>query len=161
MVVYDEEPDIAGVSVGDPVTIDHTGASFDTDTHGLTIPIGLAFGGAGDLLVGQSVQVRPVAPIAAGAVTTDRVRLRRTRLTASVVLISSPNLIVNPPSLFGSAIPAIIQIQVQTSDQTTYQGVLGFTALSPNDTISVRGLLFKNVTPGTPPPLVADKVRKR
>jgi hypothetical protein len=87
--------------------------------------------------------------------------LRRTRLTASVFSISSPNLIVNPPSLFGSATPAITQIQVQTSDQTKYQGVIGFTALSLNDTISVRGLLFKNVAPGTPPPLVADTVRKR
>ena len=51
--------------------------------------------------------------------------------------------------------------QVQTSAQTEFEGVTGFAALNLNDTVSVRGLLFKNIGVGTLPPLVADKVRKR
>jgi hypothetical protein len=169
MVVYDEEPDIAGVAVvGNLVTVSiQPGASFEIDAHDLIIPIGLGltFGSAGDLLVGQSVQVRPLA-VAAGAsgttASTDRLRLRRSNLTARVFSKADPNFAADTlPSLFASASPAITQIQVQTSDQTTYQGVIGFTGLSTNDTISVRGLLLKNVTLGTPPTLVADKVRKR
>ena len=119
------------------------------------------FATSADLLVGQSVQVRPLS-VAAGTVATDRVRLRRSNFTASVFLKSDPNFVVNNlPGLFASAAPPMTQIQVNTSTQTIYQGVAGYTALIVGDAVSIRGLLFKNVTPGTPPPLVADTVRKR
>jgi hypothetical protein len=163
IVVYDGEPDIAGVLVGDPVTVTiQSGASFDIDAHDLTIPIGLAFASAGDLLVGQSVQVRPLSMVAGASGTTvgtDRVRLRRANFTASVLLKADPNLVVdNLPGLFTSATPLITQIQAQTSNQTAFQNVTGFFALSLGDTVSLRGLLFKTLGD---PVLVADTVRKR
>jgi hypothetical protein len=163
IVAYDEEPTLAGVAVGDRVTVTiQSGASFDIDTDGLTIPGGLSFGSAGDLLEGQSVQVRPLS-IAAGAsgpiAGTDRVRLRRSRLTASVFLKSDPNFTVNNlPGLFAGATPLITQIQAQTSNQTVFEGVAGFFALNLGDTVSLRGLLFKTLGD---PALVADTVRKR
>jgi hypothetical protein len=163
MVATDEEPDVLGVAVGDLVIVTIQAApSFEIDTHGLTIPIGLIFASAADLLVGQTVQVRPLA-VTAGAsgttVGTDRVRLRRSRFAARIFLKADPNLIItNLPSLFASVTPAISQIQARTSAQTTYQGVTGFAALNLNDTVTLRGLLFKTFGD---PTLVTDKVRVR
>jgi hypothetical protein len=163
IVVTDEQPDALGIAVGDPVTVAiQSGPSFEIDAHDLTIPVGLTFASAADLLVGQSVQVRPLlSTIGPTGITTntDRVRLRRSQLTASVFLKADPNFTVNNlPGLFASATPVISQIQVRTSAQTTYQGVTGLAALSLGDTVSLRGLLFKTLAD---PALVADKVRKR
>jgi hypothetical protein len=160
MVVYRVEPLVVGVLVGDPVTVTiQSGASFDPDLGDLAPPVGLSFGSASDLMVGQSVHVRPLE-VAAGTVTTDRVRLRRALLTAQVFQKADPDLVVTPsPGLFATASPTGV-IAVDTA-QAIYQNVAGFFALNVGDTIIARGFLFKNPVPGTAPTLVADTVRKK
>jgi uncharacterized protein DUF5666/uncharacterized protein DUF4382 len=172
IVVNDELRAVANVSVGDPVTVMLTtsggGTSFQVDTNGLTVPSTLqqAFEGATDtsqLLPGQTVQVRNVtmtggpAP-AAITVTTDRVRLRDTRFTATVSGAPSGSIfnVTSLPGLFTAA--GISQIQVQTSSQTNFENVSGVSGLADGSTVSLRGLLFIS-TPN--PVLIADKVRKR
>ena len=170
MVVNDELQAVANVSVGDPVTVmlSTSGTSFQVDTNGLTVPSSLqqAFESATDtsqLLPGQTVQVRLLtmtggpAP-AAITITTDRVRLRDTRFTATVSGAPSGNNfnVGGLPGLFTAA--GISQIQVQTSSQTNFDNVSGVSGLADGSTVSLRGLLFI-CTPN--PVLIADKVRKR
>lgn len=171
MVVNDELQAVANVSVGDPVTVMLTtaggGTSFQVDANGLSIPSSLqqAFESATDtsqLMPGQTVQVRLLtmtggpAP-AAITITTDRVRLRDTRFTATVSGAPSGNNfnVGGLPGLFTAA--GITQIQVQTSSQTDFENVSGISGLADGSTVSLRGLLFIS----TPPVLIADKVRKR
>ncbi len=172
VVVIDELRAVANVSVGDPVTVMLTtsggGTSFRVDTNGLTVPSTLqqAFEGATDtsqLMPGQTVEVRKRAMAggpapAAITITTDRVRLRDTRFTATVSgAPSGSNFNVGGlPGLFTAA--GISQIQVQTSSQTNFDNVSGVSGLADGSTVSLRGLLFKS-TPN--PVLIADKVRKR
>jgi Domain of unknown function (DUF5666) len=172
IVVNDELRAVANVSVGDPVTVMLTtsggGTSFQVDANGVTIPSSLqqAFEGATDtsqLLPGQTVQVRKLtmtggpAP-AAITITTDRVRLRDTRFTATVSGAPAGNNfnVGGLPGLFTAA--GISQIQVQTSSQTNFDNVGGVSGLADGSTVSLRGLLFIS-TPN--PVLIADKVRKR
>ena len=166
MVVVEELRDVVGVSVGNPITVNlQVGTSFRVDTDGLTVPSGLqsAFEGATDtsqLLAGQEVQIR-VRSLSAGppiTVSTDRVRLRKSRFTATVAGAPFGSFfnVSNLPSLFTSA--GVTQIQVQTSAKTSFEGVAGVGGLADGNVASVRGLLFKS-TPN--PVLIADKVRKR
>jgi len=172
MVVIDELRNVTNVSVGDPITVMLTTSggltSFRVDTDGLSVPSTLqqAFENSTDtsqLLPGQTVQVRKVsltggpAP-AAITVTTDRVRLRDTRLTATVsgAPTGSNFNIGSLPGLFTAN--GITTIQVQTSSNTNFENVAGVSGLADSNTVSVRGLLFTS-TPS--PVLVADKVRKR
>ena len=166
MVVVEELRDVTNVSVGNPVVVTlQSGASFQVDTNGLSVPsaLQLAFESAVDtsqLVVGQDVQVRDRS-LSAGpptTVATDRVRLRMTRFTAleSGAPSGSNFIVASLPGLFTGA--GITQIQVQTSSQTSFENVSGITGLADGTTVSLRGLLFLS-TPN--PVLIADKVRKR
>ncbi|HEV2103768.1 MAG TPA: DUF5666 domain-containing protein [Candidatus Acidoferrum sp.] len=172
IVVIDELRSVTNVSVGDPVTVmlATTGSptSFRVDTGGLSVPSSLqqAFENSTDtsqLIPGQTVQVRKVsvsggpAP-AAITVTTDRIRLRDTRLTATVSGAPTGNNfnIATLPGLFTAN--GIATIQVQTSSNTGFDNVAGVSGLADGNTVSVRGLLFSS-TPN--PVIIADKVRKR
>jgi hypothetical protein len=115
------------------------------------------------LLPGQTVQVRKRAMTggpapAAITITTDRVRLRMTRFTATVSGAPAGSFfnVGGLPGLFTAA--GISQIQVQTSSQTKFENVSGVSGLANGATVSLRGLLFKS-TPN--PVLIANKVRKR
>jgi hypothetical protein len=172
MVVIDELSNVASVSVGNPITVmlqaSNGSTSFQVDTDGLSIPSNLqqAFESQVDtsqLLPGQTVQVRTLtmgdgpAP-ATITVTAGRVRLRATRLTASVS--GAPNgsnfNAGNLPALF--TVNGVSLIQVQTSSQTDFDNVSEVSALTDGTTVSLRGLLFKN---SANPTLIADKVRTR
>ncbi len=172
MVVIDELRAVTNVSVGDPVTVmlsaSGSGTLFRVDANGLSIPSSLqqAFENQIDtsqLAPGQTVQVRKrslsggPAP-AAITITTDRVRLRDTRLTATVAgAPSGSNFnIGNLPGLFTT--DGINLIEIQTSSDTKFDNVNGSGALANGMDVSVRGLLF-NSSPN--PVLVASKVRKR
>jgi hypothetical protein len=158
----------AAVGVLVTVTVAQS-AVFETDTEGFTIPAGLTFNGISDMIPGQNVEVQPSA-VSAGPVAntlslvTTRVRLDETQVTAKVV---STNTGVTPPTfLLGNGslpplFPATSSILVQTilpPTPTQFQNVIGVSGLSPNDTVSVGGLLFN--TSGTPT-LEAEKVLKR
>ncbi len=162
IVVVEELRDVANVAVGNPINVTlQSGSSFRVNTNGLTVPTGLlnAFQNATDttqLVPGQEVQIR-VRNLTAGppiAVTTDRLRLRMSRFSGKVASpIAASNFNVdNLPSLFASP------IQVQSSSQTKFEGVSGVSGLAVGDSVSLRGLLFKN-TPNSA--LIASKVRKR
>jgi len=157
MVVNDELRAVANVSVGDPVTVMLTtsggGTSFQVDANGLAVPSTLqqGFEGATDtsqLLPGQTVQVRKLtmtggpAP-AAITITTDRVRLRDTRFTATVsgAPTGSNFNVGGLPGLFTAE--GVSQILVQTSSQTNFENVSGVSGLADGSTVSLRGLLFK------------------
>ncbi|MHB8541925.1 MAG: hypothetical protein ACYDCD_13455 [Candidatus Acidiferrales bacterium] len=161
IVVNEEAMAVQGVALGNVLTITvNSGATFDVNQDGLTIPSGLQFQSISDMIAGQSVEVDPVS-VNAGAsaitVTTDHVRLHRTQVTGSVMTITGGNFTLgNLSSLFTGA--GISTIQVQTSSQTQFENVAGVSSLSVNDTASVGGLLF-NSTPA--PVLLAEKVRKR
>jgi len=167
MVVLDELRSVNNVSVGNPVVVTLSSPTFRVHTDGLTVPSGLqgAFEGATDtsqLLTGQSLEVRLTGPANAGppiTVTANRVRLRMTQFTGNVSGAPvPPNFNVGSlPALFTGA--GITSIQVQTSSNTNFQGVTGVSGLADGNTVSLRGLLFKNG--GNPPVLIAKKVRKR
>jgi hypothetical protein len=172
MVVVDELRSVTNVSVGDPITVMLTTTgnltSFRVDTNGLSVPATFqqAFENSHDtsqLIPGQTVQVRKVTltggPVpAAITVTTDRVRLRDTRLTATVSghPVGDNFNIGTLPGLFTAN--GISTILVHTSADTNFDNVAGVNDLADTNTVSVRGLLFLT-TPA--PVLVADKVRKR
>jgi Domain of unknown function (DUF5666) len=168
MVVLDELRSVNNVSVGNPTVVTLSNSQFQVDTDGLAVPSTLqgSFEGATDssqLLPGQTVQIRLAGPANPGspvAVTTDRVRLRMTQFTATVKAgsIVPPNFSVDTlPALFTTA--GISSIHVQTSSNTDFEGVSGVTALADGNTVSLRGLLFKNGA--LSPELVAKKVRFR
>lgn len=162
MVVVDEEPNIAGVQVGNPITVNiQSGASFQINDQGMTLPSGATFAGPADLMVGQHVQIRPTASPSGTplTVTTDRVRLRNSHLTARVAVISGASITLDTlPAVFTTASPAITQIVALTSDKTEFEHVAGISGLAVGNTVSVRGLLFDTL--GTPT-LAASKIRKR
>ncbi len=172
MVVVDELRSVANVSVGDPVTVMLSatggGAAFQVDGNGLAVPPSLqqVFESQVDssqLAPGQTVQVRKRGVTggpspAAITVTTDRVRLRATSLTATISgAPTGGNFNIGSlPTLFTT--DGINLIQVQTSSNTNFDNVNGASGLADGTSVSVRGLLFKNASN---PVIIADKVRKR
>jgi hypothetical protein len=167
MVVLGELQNVSNVSLGNPVVVTLSSPKFEIESDGLSVPSTLqaAFTGAMDtsqLLPGQVVQIRPSAGVTAGppiAVTTNRIRLRETQLSANVSGAPVPPnfTVANLPGLFTS--PGIMTISVQTSNATDFEGVAGVGGLADQNSVSLRGLLFKNGA--NPPQLIADKVRKR
>jgi Domain of unknown function (DUF4382)/Domain of unknown function (DUF5666) len=166
MVVLGELRSVNNVNVGNPVVVTLSNPSFHVQTDNLVVPPALknAFQAATDtsqLVTGQVVQVRvnsssPGPPI---AITTQRVLLESTQFTANVSgAPTPPNFTVGTlPQLFVNA--GISTIQVQTSNQTDFDGVSGVSGLAGGNTVSLNGLLFQNGV--NPPELIAKKVRKR
>lgn len=156
--------EMEGMSMGVPVTIAiQTGATFNIDSNGFTIPSNLTFMDSGALLVGQEVGIHPVS-VAAGAtpgtfvVTVDRITLRGTQLTGTVAQVNSMNgsfTLNGLPGLFTTA--GITQIQVITTSQTTFGEENSGTVASvtAGQTVSVEGFLFNT---GSSPTLVAERV---
>src|SRR5229473_3040515 len=164
----DELRSVNNVNVGNPTVVTLSNPGFQVKADGLSVPSALqgGFEGATDtsqLLPGQTVEIRLTGPANPGppvTVTTNRVRLRMTQFTANVKagLIVPPNFSVDTlPALFTNA--GISSIHVQTSSNTDFEGVSDVTALADGNTVSLRGLLFKNGA--LSPELVAKKVRKR
>lgn len=165
MVVLDELRSLNNVNVGNPVVVTLSNPSFQVQTEDVNAPSALAsaFQSATDtsqLLTGQTVEVRLTAPANPGPpvmVTSDRVRLRMTQLTANVSGAPIPPtfMLGSLPSLFTGA--GITTIKVDTSSATDFDNLAGVSGLADTNAVSVRGLLFK----ASPPVLEAKKVRKR
>lgn len=167
VVVLGELRNVNNVAMGNPIMVTISNSTFEVKADGLSVPSSLqaAFTGATDtsqLLPGQVLEIRSSAAVMAGppiSVTTNRIRLRSTQMTASVSgAPAPPNFVVgNLPGLFTNA--GINSIGVQTSSATEFEGVSGVSGLADQNVVSLRGLLFKNGA--SAPQLVADKVRKR
>ncbi len=168
MVVLDELRSVNNVNVGNPTVVTLSNPGFHVKADGLPVPSALqgAFEGATDtsqLLPGQTVEIRLTGPVNPGppvTVTTNRVRLRMTQFTANMKAgsIVPPNFSVDMlPALFTNV--GISSIHVQTSSNSDFEGVSDVSALADGNTVSLRGLLFKNGA--LSPELVVKKVRKR
>lgn len=154
MVVFNEEGDMGFGSdiptqMGNTVTVTlQSGATFNIDLDEITsLPSGLSFASGADLLVGQSVRVQPITGSSGSSITASQVTLHMSQITGQVGTINSADFtLTNLPGLFGSATPAITQIDVLVLSNTQFYGVSGLTALSANNLVSVRGLLFNTST---------------
>jgi Domain of unknown function (DUF5666) len=168
MVVFNEEPDVNGVSEGSPVvvTIAST-ATFSASSEemgedgGFSIS-GLTFASSADLLVGQDVQIRPQSVSTSAGVTTittDRIRLRPSQISGQVGTVNGNMFtLTNLSALFTGATPAVTTINVNLVSEMEFEDVSGVSALAAGNNVSVKGLLFK--TTGTPT-LLAKAVRKQ
>ena len=152
--------------------------TFSVDSGSFTtIPSGLSFASATDLLVGQDVQVG----VATGSLTTSdppkwsppavsftasSIELEPSQITGTISAIGS-----NGTSFTISTFPNFFlawstqnwtpeQITVDTTAQTTYMGLNpdSFGGLSVNNWVSVRGWLFSTPSGATPSTQVAETV---
>lgn len=168
IVVNGAAPPVAGVNVGNQATVTLVNpVTFLPDPNQLTLPGGVSFASASDLLVGQNVmvQVKGVTTSSGITISTSRVVLRMTQVTAMVGIVGATNFtLVNLPSLFTTASPvAINQILAQTSSQTVFFNLTppSLAGLAPNSNVSVKGLLFNTINTVGSPTLVTEKVRGR
>lgn len=158
-----------GLNIGAPATVQYSTSlptPFDIDfLHADNLQVSTssftsAFTGPADLIPGQQVSVRRGSSSGA-TISADRVRLRSSRITATVQSVGAPNITLgNLPSLFFGH-GGVTQIQAQTSvtPPTIYYEISGTINASTNflgDLLSVRGPLFNSS--GTTRPLVATKV---
>jgi hypothetical protein len=120
MVTLGESAAVSGLQIGDVATVHYTvvpQTPFDIDfTHADSTQVsttGFLFAAPADLSVGQRVSIR-LNSSSGASITADRVRLRSTRITASVGSIGAPYLnLTNIPSIFSGH--GIMQIQALTS----------------------------------------------
>jgi hypothetical protein len=92
-------------------------------------------------------------------VNTNSVVLRFSRVTATVATPPAPFFSVSAitlPSFLGGII-GLVNISVQVSNQTNFDGVTDVTKLSVGDSVSVRALYIPNYLTS---PFFAAKVRK-
>jgi len=170
MVVFNEEPDVNGISEGAPVTVTiQPGAIFQVGREELGEDggfsfFGLSFASGADLMVGQDVQVRPGAISTSGGVTTvttDLVRLWPSQVSGQVASIDTSNgtfTLTGLSPLFTGATPPVTSIKVVTLSEMEFINASdsGSATLTVGSTVSVKGLLFN--TTGTPT-LVTRRMR--
>jgi hypothetical protein len=169
MVVLTISGSGTGLTIGGQATVQYSTSlptPFDIDfIHAdnfqvSTSSFSSSFTGAADLVAGQQVSIRRNSS-SSGTITADRVRLRSSRITATVQSVGAPNItLTNLPSLFFGH-GGVTQIMAQTSvtPPTIYYEIGGTINASTNflgDLLSVRGPLFN--TGGTARTLVATKV---
>ncbi len=153
-----------GLTIGNTATVHYSispATPFDVDfTHADNVAVDTtccAFGAPINMAVGQQVSVRRNSSSSGTSIVADRVRLRSSRITASVQSIGSPNIyLYNLASIFSGN--GVTQIQAQTSAQTILSEnniAIPFTQIPVSGLVSVRGPLF-NVGNGRT--LVATKV---
>jgi hypothetical protein len=155
-----------GLNIGETVTVQYSTSPqtpFEVDfVHADNFRVGTAgflFGMPADLAVGQQVSVRRNSTLGPSLIKADRVRLRSTRVTATVQ-VGVPNIFLNslPSLFFGHGGITGITAQTSLTPPTIFFEV-GKTINSSNiligELVSVRGPLF-NVSGGRT--LVATKV---
>jgi Domain of unknown function (DUF5666) len=161
MVVFNEEPEMSGVSEGSAIVVSiGSNAMFQIgheemgDEGGGFGISGLSFASGADLLVGQDVQIRPGTVSSTGGattVTTDLIRLWPSQVSGQVGNINSDAgtfTLTGLSPLFTGATPPITTINVVTLSGSDFMDFSGLGSLSVGSTVSVRGLLFN--TTGAP-----------
>lgn len=146
MVVLQETPSVSGLGIGSVVTVTGQSEAFDVDQLGWDTSA-YSFQGVQDLLAGQEVQVRRLSTSSSTNLDTDRIRLRSSRFSANVQIVSQPNFTLSVGSLPQYLqLAGIAQLQVQTtSSLTEFQGnAANITQIAPGNFVSLRGQLFLN-----------------
>lgn len=159
------------------VTVPST-AMLSVDSGSFTIPAGLSFASASDLLVGQAVQVEVVSGTLSStggqgpwgpprvSFTTNSVELEPSQITGTITatnLSQSSFTIATFPNFFApwsNSNWAPTQITVDATSQTNYENLSpdSFAGLSANSLVSVRGWLFSTPSGATPSTQVAETV---
>ena len=170
MVVFNEEPAIAGVSEGSPLVVTiQNGAMFqvaqeEMGENGSFSDASLRFATGADLLVGQDVQIRPGTAPTSGSVTTvttDLVRLWPSQITGTVGSVDTSAgtfTLTGLSPLFTGAMPAVTTITVETLSGMLVMDGSGSGLPAVSGTVSVKGLLFN--TSGAPT-LVTRRMREQ
>jgi hypothetical protein len=167
IVIQTMSAPVSGLSIGQPITVQYSTAPqtlFEIDfIHVDSIQAstsGFLFAAPADLVVGQQVSIRRNSGSTGTLIKADRVRLRSSRITATVQSVGAPNIFLfDLPSLF-SGHGSITQITAQTFTfpPTIYfeigKSIIPSDVTQP-DKVSVRGPLF-NVSGGRT--LVTTKV---
>jgi hypothetical protein len=166
MVVQNLSAQGTGLTIGQPITVQFSASPqtpFDIDlVHADNLQMstaGFLFATPVDLAVGQQVTIRRNSTLSPGLIKADRVRLRSSRVTATVQTALPNMFLSNLPSLF-SGLGGVTGITAQTSlSPPTIYYEIGNNINSSNilvgELVSVRGPLF-NVSGGRT--LVATKV---
>jgi hypothetical protein len=167
IVTSNESAALTGLNIGDSATVQYstsppTVTVFDFDVFhadSTQITPGLSFGSQTDLFVGQQVQLRRTSSSTGSLINADRVRLRSSRVTATVRTIATPSIFLNNlPFIFSGH--GTSEIQAQTSLSTILsenQVVTTLTSIPLNSVVSARGPLFGGGG-GTTRTMVATKV---
>ena len=159
---------VSGLSIGQHITVQYSTTpqtTFDIDlvhvdnTQASTT--GFLFTAPADLVVGQQVSIRRNS---GGSTPTlikaDRVRLRSSRITATVQNVGAPNIyLFDLPSLFSGHSISQITAQTFTFPATIYFEIgktINSSDITASDLVSVRGPLFN--TGGTNRTLITTKV---
>ncbi len=153
-----------GLNIGETATVQYSVSpqtTFDVDfAHADSLPVstsGLLFAAPADLVVGQQVSIRRNSASSGATVKADRVRLRSSRITATVSNIGSGIITLSSiPSIFSGH--GVTLILAQTTPPTTFfeiGGTINISDITQGRTVSVRGPLF-NVSGGRT--LAATKV---
>jgi len=153
IVTLAESARIAGLKIGDAATVQFSTSLptvFDVDfVHADATQIipGFSFApltSPTDLFVGQQVQLRRNPSSTGLVISADRVRLRSSRVTATVQTIASPTIFLTSlPFIFSGH--AITQIQAQTFLPTIFLEngtAINLTFIPRSGIVSVRGPLF-------------------
>jgi hypothetical protein len=178
-------PDAGLLPVGGVASVTvSSSATFSVNSNNMTIPAGLTFAAASDLVVGQEVEVDVVAGSLANSAgsgwwaphsvsfTTNSVALEPSQITgtisgtdasaASFTITTFPNFFAswsNPNWMSWTP----MTITVETTSQTAYQDLNtdSFSGLTPNSVVSVRGWLFSTPRARTPSTMAAETVLGR
>jgi hypothetical protein len=145
---------------------------FSVDTKGLSAVLASSPGDIADfatlsnVFAGQTVRMQVLANPAPTAgsnasvlVNTNSVVLRFSHVTGTVATPPAPFFSVSAVTLpsFLGGITGLVNVPVQTSTQTNFDGVANLTALNVGDSVSMRALYIPNFTLS---PFFAAKVRK-
>ena len=169
MILQDLQESFPSVLPGLLITVQtNSSTTFNVNTDGVTIPAGLTFTNAAGLVVGQTVEIHPMATpvIAPGPtalplinVSTDSVTLESSQLAGVVGTVNATGVPPNFTLLQLSPVLArssISLVDVDTVTGTVFIDVTGIGGMHAGDKVFVGGLLFN--TTGAPT-LVAERVR--
>jgi Domain of unknown function (DUF5666) len=178
LVVLSDKTVVSGNSVltaatGGTIVQASLGSSpiFSVDTKGLSAVTGSPtaindFLTLANVFAGQTVRMQVLSSPAPTAglnssvlVNTNSVVLRFSRVTATVATPPAPFFSVSVATLpsFLGGITGIVNVPVQVSSQTNFDGVTGITGLNVGDSVSVRALYIPNYLTS---PFFAAKVRR-
>jgi hypothetical protein len=155
IVTLAESAAVPNLNIGDSATVQYVVAPqtlFEPDfIHADSTPVstgGFLFGAPTDLAVGQQVSIRRNAVGSSGTsgnviIKADRIRLRSTRVTASVQVIGSSTMtLFNIPSIFSAH--AVVDIQARTQQAICSENdlVIICSTIPVNVIVSARGPIF-------------------